>query len=69
MDKYDDLLNLINNLNLALDETNIRYYRAILKDLISDAKKDLQEEEEILKAESKAEKRQREKEYREMQGF
>ena len=69
--RANDLRNLIENLKVAMDETEIRYYKTALKGLLYELQDDLKEEEENLQKESdfKKEQVEREREYREMQGF
>ena len=64
--RANDLRNLIENLKVAMDETEIRYYKTALKGLLYELQDDLKEEEENLQKESdfKKEQVEREREYR-----
>lgn len=73
MEKYDDLYNLKLNLQIALDETNNKNYKEQIQDLITYVSEDLEEIENELNEEnyklSKEEQKERELEYRQVQGF
>lgn len=72
-ERYDDLYNLSLNLQVALDETNIKTYKEDIQDLITYVSEELEEiEKELDKENNKIEKqelKERNLEYRQAQGF
>ena len=72
-ERYDDLYNLSLNLQVALDETNIKTYKEDIQDLITYVSEELEEiEKELDKENNKIEKqelKERDLEYRQAQGF
>ena len=72
-ERYDDLYNLSLNLQVALDETNIKTYKEDIQDLITYVSEELEEiEKELDKENNKIEKqelKERDFEYRQAQGF
>lgn len=72
-EKYDDLYNLIQNLEMTIKETNFAEIKNELTEILYWAEDEIKEAEEELQAEHEAEWRReeqaREYEYRNMQGF